>query len=86
MAGTKREANFTQKELSIEKQQKSVLESKVAALEDQVVIQKREMSNLKGDAKERLTSAGDHVRQTRHEVSNLKAKVRIIEPMNSTIK
>jgi predicted nucleic acid-binding Zn-ribbon protein len=76
LAGTKRDANYTQKELSIEKHQKSALQSKVAALEDQVLHQKKEMKDLKGDAKEKLTSAGDHVRQTRHEVANLKAKVR----------
>ena len=59
----------------------------MAALEDQVFIQKKEMKDLKGDAKEKLTSAGDHVRQTRHEVANLKSKVRIeiiiISPLNS---
>lgn len=77
LAGTRRESTFAQKELSIERHQKTVLQSKVTTLEDQVVYQKKEMKELKGDAKEKLTSAGDHVRQTRHEVANLKAKVRI---------
>lgn len=77
LAGKKRESSFAQKELSIERHQKNVLQSKVTTLEDQVVYQKKEMKDLKGDAKEKLTSAGDHVRQTRHEVANLKAKVRI---------
>lgn len=78
LAGQKREASFAQKELSIERHQKSVFQSKVTSLETQVVSQKREMKELKGDAKEKLTTAGDHVRQTRHEVANLKAKVRMI--------
>lgn len=82
LAGAKRDANYTKKELSIEQHQKNVLQSKVNTLEGQVVHQKREMKELKGDAKEKLTSAGDHVRQTRHEVANLKAKVRIHDCTN----
>jgi len=77
LAGTKREANFSHKELSIERHQKNVLQSKLDSLESQVVTQKKEMKELRGDAKDKLSSAGDHVRQTRREVASLKAKVRI---------
>ncbi len=77
LAGTRREASYSHKELSIERQQKSMLQSKVSSLEDQVGDQKREMKELRGEAKEKLTSAGDHVRQTRQEVANLKARVRV---------
>lgn len=38
--------------------------------------QRKEIREVEGDATSRLTDAGSHVRQTRHEVANLKAKVR----------
>lgn len=41
-----------------------------------MVSQKREMLELEGDAKEKILNAGNHVKQTRQEVSSLKAKVR----------
>ena len=67
--------NYSQKELSIERHHKSALQSKVTELESQVVSAKRELEELECDAKEKLTTAGDHVKQTRQEVSGLKAKV-----------
>lgn len=76
MTGIKREASFSQKELSIERHQKDHLQSKLNALESQMVSQKREMLELEGDAKEKILNAGNHVKQTRQEVSSLKAKVR----------
>lgn len=76
MAGTKRDASFSQKELSIERHQKNALLSKLSALESKVMQQRKEIREVEGDATSRLTDAGSHVRQTRHEVANLKAKVR----------
>ena len=76
LAGSKRDASYSQKELSHERQQKSMLQSKVDTLKTRVAMQKKEMLELEGDAKEKLTSAGSHMKQTRNEVSALKAKVR----------
>lgn len=78
MAGLKRKANFSEKELYVERQHKHALQSTVDTLKSQVVLQKREFMELEGDAKEQLSSAGTHMKQTRQEVANMKAKVRLI--------
>ena len=76
LAGTKRDAKYSKNELSIERHQKSVLQSKVNALESEMQSTRRELQDLENEAKEKLTTAGDHVKQTRQEVAGLKAKVR----------
>lgn len=59
----------------MERHQKNMLQSKVDSLKTQVASQKKELIELEGEAKEKLTTAGSEVKQTRQEVYNLKAKV-----------
>ena len=47
----------------------------MSALETQVVSTKKELQEMESEAKDKLTHAGDHVKQSRQEVAGLKAKV-----------
>ena len=76
LAGSKREADYTQKELAIQRQERNMLRSKVDSLKNRMASQKKEMAELEDDAKARLTSAGTHVKQSQQEISALRAKVR----------
>lgn len=81
LAGSKREADYSYQELSIERQQKSMLQSKVDSLKNRVASHKKELIELEDDAKEKLTTAGSNVKQTRQEISALKAKVRLLSTL-----
>lgn len=77
MAGSKRDATFSQKELARERQHKGALKSKVDAMEGELKSRTRELEELKENAMEKLSNAGSHMQQTRQEVASLKAKVQV---------
>lgn len=75
LAGSRREADYSQKELAIQRQEKNMLQSKVDSLKSRMALQKKELADLEGDAKAKLSSAGAHAKQSQQEISSLRAKV-----------